>query len=64
MAYYKSKIDKQIIHGYHEEERATHNDGVHHKEFLVNRERLEVVVDEYITAMSVLQGQPEVAEQE
>ena len=63
MAYFKSKIDKQIIHGYHDEERATHSDGVHHKEFLENRARLEAVVDEYITAMSVIQGQPEVHEQ-
>ncbi len=64
MAYYKSLIDKQIIHGYHDEERATHNDGVHHREFLANREKLEAAVNEYITAMSILQSQPQNAEQE
>ena len=55
MAYFKSKIDKQIIHGYHDEERATHNDGVHHKEFQENYARLDAVVNEYVTAMSVIQ---------
>ena len=59
MAYYRAIIDQQIVHGYHDAERATHNDGIHHKEFLETRQHLEDAVNEYIRAWSIIEERNE-----
>ena len=46
IAYHRSKMVQQITHGYHEEARATHNDGVHHQEYLETKVKLQKAVDE------------------
>jgi hypothetical protein len=55
MAYYKNLIEEQIVHGYHIESRARHENGIHHKEFIKNKEKLEVSVFEYLRIMSYIQ---------
>jgi len=37
---------QQIRHGYHEEARATHNDGIHHREYLETKQKLQHAVDQ------------------
>lgn len=56
MAYYRAIIDEQIVHGYHDEFRATHNDGKHHREFCETRDKLEAAVNEYIRAWALIQS--------
>ena len=56
MAYHRAIIDQQIVHGYHDPDRATHNDGRHHQEFLETRSKLEAAANEYIHAMSIIQA--------
>ena len=52
IGYYKHEVEKAIKQGYHEDEMATHDDGVHHKQFLENKEQLEIAVDEYLNIRS------------
>ena len=57
MAYYRNLIDSSIVHGYHEEHRAQHSNGIHYQQFLRDKQYLENAVSEYIRAMSTLQKQ-------
>lgn len=34
IAYYKNEIEKQIVHGYHDESKCLHENGKYHLEFL------------------------------
>ena len=52
VAYYKNLVEKDITHGYHEEPRASHDDGQNHLNFKQNRRELEKAVDEYIETMN------------
>ena len=52
LAYYRNKVSSDIQFGYHDEKRATHNDGLHHKRYLENRKELEKAVKEVHSEIS------------
>ena len=55
MAYYRHKVGEHISHGYHIAERSQHNNGIHHKEFLADKHKLEKAIYEYVRAMGLIQ---------
>ena len=44
LAYYRNLVHTDIQFGYHDEKRATHNEGIHHKNYLEHRKGLEQAV--------------------
>lgn len=55
IAYYRHKIDEQIAHGYHEAERATHEDGIYHQAFLETQAKLQSAIQKLLITYSILQ---------
>ena len=52
IAYYQNLVEEGIKHGYHDEARAAHEEGVHHNNFNLNRGELEKAVQEWFQIMS------------
>lgn len=48
ISYYKAKVEEHLSHGYDEEERARHEDGKYHKQFLSDERELAKAVHEFL----------------